>query len=156
MSITLTTVDHLAMRATNLVAAFVSWSTSVGVTLTDQTSNLVLRAYGSNVKSFATECAALIAATGYSSLDSSLRADVAAIQLVMVDVAASIADLIAPDTHFTVLGSTRQSAIVSEVVAGGIAADWAGVPSDLKPDLLQHEIIDATSVAAIVAAVTIA
>lgn len=156
MSVTLTTVSALAMRAANLVAAYVSWATGTGTALSSETTNIVLRAYGSNVTSFAAECAALIAATGYSSLDSDLRADVEAIQSAMGDVTTTIAGLIAPDAHFAALGSTRQSAIVSEVVSEGIASDWTGVPADLKPDLLQHDLIDATSVADIVAAVTIA
>jgi hypothetical protein len=157
MAITLLTVNPLKVRAEAIIASFLSWSVSKGTTIVPgEATNLRLRGYATNVDSFIVDCAAVVAADGYADLDADIRTDIETISTTIETVASDIAALVDPDDHFTALDSTRQSAIVAEVVGAGIAADWAGVPDDLKPDLLQHDVVDSAAVSSIVSGVTIA
>jgi hypothetical protein len=157
MSITLLTVSLLKMRAEAIISSFASWSVSKGTTIVPgEATNLRLRGYGTNVASFTVDCAAVMAAAGYGALAANIKTDIESIAATMATVASNVASLIDPDDHFTALNPTRQSAIVAEVIAAGIAADWAGVPADLKADLLQHDVVDSGTVSSIVSAVTIA
>jgi hypothetical protein len=157
MAITLVTIDKLSIQTKNLIRAFVSWSTGSGTALDyAATSNIRLRGYYSNVSAFAAECDVIVADDNYALLDSDLRADTETIQTATAGAMSAIASLISPDDHFAALDSGRRTAIVDEVVADGIATDWTGIPDDLKPQILQHDLIDGTAVAAIIAALTIA
>jgi hypothetical protein len=157
MPITLLTVRLLKMRAEAIISSFASWSVSKGTTIVPgEATNLRLRGYGTNVDSFIVDCAAVMPADGYADLDTDIKTDIESIAAAMAAVATVIASLVDPDDHFTALDLTRQSAIVAEVIAAGIAADWAGVPADLKADLLQHDVVDSDTVSSIVSAVAIA
>lgn len=150
MPITLLTVDTLTTRAETLVKSFASWSASKGSALSSETTNLHLRNLGTHVDAFSLECAAIIAATGYSGLSADLRADIESIQLVMSDVHDAINPVVAVDAAFSALPSPRQAELVSEF------GTWADIPDELKRDILQHDLVDSVTVDAIVAAVTIA
>lgn len=163
MSVTLLTVAALKSRAETHVAGYLSWGTGSGTSLiSSETSHLRLRGYKSNVDSFAAECAALIAATGYSGLDPDLKTDVESIQSAMTAVASTLATLIADvDTLFAALPSGRKTEIATAhgLGTGGIVTvddAWATVPQDLKNDLVQHELVDSGTVSSVLAAVAIA
>jgi len=149
---TLTTVNALQVLAENTIRSYLAWAQSTAETLNaSATTNLQLRALGSNVTSFGALCDAVTADAGYSGLGADLRADIETIQSTMVTVTSLIAGLVEPDAHFAALSSDRQTEIETEA-----AETWDDVPADLKPDLLQHDLVDADTIASIVDALLVA